>query len=79
MSKGTIKEGEYHPAADMAMGYLQKLSPHKYVEVFASLALSGNRMAEICHETLQRLINGETVSDRYILGLAWMIKEFEDE
>ena len=23
MSKGTIKEGEYHPAADMAMGNIQ--------------------------------------------------------
>jgi hypothetical protein len=37
-----------------------------------------NRTAEICSGTLQRLLEGRPVSDRYVLGLAWLIKELRE-
>lgn len=81
MDNTEIKEGEYHPAADQALEYIQNMDHLKlirYSETFASTAMSGNRLAEICHGTLDRLFNKEPVSDRYILGLAWTLKEMEN-
>ena len=82
--RGTIKEGEHHPAADMAVEKIRSLSGADlamWQESFASCAIEGNRLAEICSETLRRLLVGEPVSDRYLLGLAWAIffKEARDE
>jgi hypothetical protein len=79
--KGTLKPTEYHPAADSAKRYIAKLGFEKIMllkEAFASTALSGNRLSEICLETLERLTTGQPVSDRYVLGLAWTIKSMED-
>lgn len=81
MTNGTIKEGEYHPAANSAMFYLQSLGTAKllrYAEAFASTAISGNRLSEICGETLNRLMTMQPVSDRYLLGLAFTIKQMEE-
>jgi hypothetical protein len=80
MTPGTLNPGEIHPAAQDAMAYIRSVPTNglfNLVEVFASVALSGNRNAEICGETLQRILNGEPVSDRYILGLAWSMKTME--
>ena len=49
-----------------------------YIEPFASCAIAGNRLAEVCSETLRRLIDHEPVSDRYLMGLAWAIWKMED-
>lgn len=73
---GTLAINEFHPAAHSALAYVIK-NGFKYVECFASASLSGNRLAEICSETLRRLLNNETVSDRYLLGLAWTIKDIK--
>jgi hypothetical protein len=71
-----IPAGEYHPAADSAMAWLKGYMMQYPVdlmhkEALASSALSGNRLAEICLGTIDRLAKGESVSDRYLLGLAW--------
>jgi hypothetical protein len=69
---GTLQIGEYHPAADIAMNYLRSLSFQEcmiWSESFASTALSGNRSSEICHETMKRILDGQPVSDRYLMGL----------
>ena len=79
---GTLKEGEFHPAASNAMRYIRSLGILellKWEESFCSCAIEGNRLAEICAETLNRIINNQPVSDRYLLGLAWTIKEGENE
>ena len=74
-----VKKGEYHPAADSAMAWIKGYMvqhPAEYLmhkEALASTALSGNRLAEICMGTIDRLAKGEPVSDRYLLGLAWTI------
>lgn len=80
-TKGTIREGEYHPAADSAMRYLNSLGVLKLMqhqESFASCAIEGNRLAEICSETLSRVLNKDKLSDRYLLGLAWTIRSMEE-
>jgi hypothetical protein len=49
------------------------------MESFSSCAIDGNRFAEVCGETLRRVMSGEPVSDRYILGLAWAIRGMNEE
>lgn len=76
--RGTLNDGEAHPASFMALDWLRTLDGKElklWLESYASNAMTGdNRLAEICFETLSRLVNGKPVSDRYILGLAWSMK-----
>lgn len=76
-----LREKEYHPAAESALVWFkewQLADLQRYMmvrEAIASTALSGNRLAEIANGTLERLDKGEPVSDRYLLGLCWFLKE----
>lgn len=85
MNEASIAEGEYHPAADDAMSWLTVYRNHHpdsyavHVEALASTALSGNRTAELCMSTIRRLDRGDPVSDRYLLGLTWMLRRLDDE
>jgi len=79
---GTLDIGEPHPAAKMALGYIKSISLIKlvlYQESFSSLAIEGNRLSEVCSETLNRLLTNQSVSDRYLLGLAWTIRDLEGD
>lgn len=84
-SIGTLDENEIHPAAHSAMkfvkDYLIKDLANAFIlkEALASLSISGDRIAQVCSETLDRIMRGESVSDRYLLGLAWTIREFDNE
>ena len=76
----SLKETEYHPSANSAMRWYRewKLDIKRYSmarEAIESTALSGNRLSEILSSTMERLEKGEPVSDRYILGLTWFLKE----
>ncbi len=76
-----LKAGEPHPMAQSALDYIARLSLKQRAtmkESLASTALAGNKTSEICLETLRRLEEKEPVSDRYVLGLAWLIREMED-
>lgn len=83
---GTLEIGEFHPAAHYAYRYVKNyINRHPtgtqvgyILEAFASTALSGNRLAEICHETLRRVIYGEPVSDRYLMGLCLTLMEMDE-
>lgn len=84
--EGQLKENEPHPAAEGArqwlIGYIQRKDAYALLrlqESFAICALEGNRLAEICSETLRRLLNKEPVSDRYLLGLVWTIRDMEEK
>lgn len=71
-----LEFGEPHPAAQHAMVFLRMVPLAELLalkEAFASTTMSHNRNAEICGETLRRLLNDEPVSDRYLLGLAWTV------
>jgi hypothetical protein len=48
-----------------------------FLLTFSSLAIEGNRLAEVCYGTLRRMIDGQPVSDRYLLGLAWEINRMK--
>lgn len=79
--KGTLDEKEAHPSAHDAFAFVKKWIVREgmpgvtiMLESMASCAISGNRSGEICGETLRRVIAGEGVSDRYILGLAWFLR-----
>jgi hypothetical protein len=80
--RGTLEEGEFHPAASDAWKWL---CSNSYIELtswlgaFSSCAIEGNRLAEICAETLNRFLNKEPVSDRYLLGLVYTMRHAEDK
>lgn len=77
LTPGTLRVGEPHPAAFSAREWLagqDSIWLLSWVEALASTALAGNRSAQICGETLQRLLHQEPVSDRYLLGLAWFLR-----
>lgn len=83
--RGTLRPAEHHPAADDALAWLQcyiaKQGPAEallLLESFASTAIEGNRLAEVCGETLRRILHKEPVSDRYLLGLCWTIRQMEE-
>lgn len=74
VERGTLSPGEPHPAALEARDYIATFPLEelfKWREAFASCAIEGNRLGEVCNTTINRLLKGETVSDRYLLGLAW--------
>ena len=82
---GTLRDGEPHPAAHDANAWILDYARlndaetlPRLLEAFCSTGMSGNRLAEYCGETLRRLMNGEPVSDRYILGLAWTMRNMEE-
>jgi hypothetical protein len=50
----------------------------RHREAIASAALSGNRQAIVCMGTIDRLVTGQPVSDRYLLGLAWTILHLQN-
>lgn len=75
-TRGTLAAGEPHPAAYDAKAWIaQQEDLHAWMESFASCAIEGNRLAEICSETLSRLLKSQPVSDRYVLGLAWAMQQ----
>ena len=76
VERGTLGPSEAHPVAQSALIYVSSVPLAvllEWQEAFASCAIEGNRLAEICGETLRRLLHGEPVSDRYLLGLAWAL------
>ena len=79
-TRGELAITEPHPSAYSALAYVRELGLAKlslYQEAYSSCAIEGNRDAEICGETLTRVMTGQKVSDRYVLGLAWSIRNME--
>lgn len=80
--RSTLDISEPHPAVYKAIEYLHSLGMSKlllYLESFSSCAIEGNRLAEVCAGTLRRFVYSETYSDRYLLGLAWTIRNIEEK
>lgn len=81
-SRGTLAPLEPHPASFSALKWLRTLplaELYQWQESFSSCAIEGNRLGEICSETLRRFMNGEPVSDRYIVCLAWTIRDMKEK
>ena len=78
MERGTLAPNEAHPAAIKAMDWIRAMPVDELMtwqDSFASSALAGNRLGDVCGETLHRLLSGQPVSDRYLLGLAWAMHQ----
>lgn len=77
----SLELGEDHPSSHIAYGFIQEyLAKNKsllIMEALASNAIEGNRLAEIALGTLERLLDKKPVSDRYLMGLAWLLWEME--
>lgn len=75
----SLAENEPHPSALTAFVWLKRFQLEHFtewamlVESIHSSALSDNRTAQILSSTLERLENGQPVSDRYLLGLVWFV------
>lgn len=76
--EATLDIGEAHPMANSAFKFVKREITPNIIESISSSALSGSRTAEICLSTYERMTSGLPVSDRYILGLAWLIKGIKD-
>lgn len=77
LGRGELAPTEPHPAAYAAREWIAKQPPEnlfRWLESFSSCAIEGNRLAEVCAETLNRLMHSQPVSDRYVLGLAWTLR-----
>lgn len=75
--RGELGAAEPHPAASLAVLWVKSLPLDvlaKWQAALSSCAIEGNRLGEVCAETLRRLMNGEEVGDRYVLGLAWAMR-----
>lgn len=73
----TLAPTEWHPSADAAWFFIRQIPLPKLLlirESLASCAIEGNRAAEVCLGTLNRILNNQPISDRYLLGLAWFLK-----
>ena len=79
LMEATLELGEVHPLAATALAYVKANIRFIDIEAMTSCALSGNRAAEICLSTWNRLENNEPISDRYIMGLAWLIHGLREE
>ena len=81
-TRGTLKVGEPHPMAQDAMRWIGEnytiADLMMTMESLSSCAIENNRLAEICAETLDRILIGKPVSDRYLFGLAWYMKKVKE-
>lgn len=83
--KGTLNDWEVHPSCVSAYRWLNELvvaDPMRYTLLkgaIASNAMTGNRMAQICYGTMKRIDEEKPVSDRYLLGLCWFLRELVDK
>lgn len=72
---------EPHPSAHPAYLWFHQSvvdDPIRYIQLkesIASTALSGNRLSQVCLGTMNRLEAGQPVSDRYLLGLVWFMRD----
>lgn len=74
----TLAIGEFHPAAHIAIDFIRNNLDLLSQESIASWAMSGNRLAEVALGTIKRLENKELVSDRYLMGLAWLLYSIKE-
>jgi hypothetical protein len=52
---------------------------YNHFEALSSCAIENNRLAEVCAETLRRILHNELVSDRYVMGLCLYFMQGENK
>lgn len=78
-----LRPDEPHPAFGSARQWLEANTSFedrlRWLEAFSSTAIEGNRLAEVCAGTLDRIMKGEPVGERYVLGLVWTLRAMRDK
>lgn len=81
VDKSDIAQDEWHPSAELARRWLNKevekdptyLS--RWLESLTSCNIDNqSRLNDICIGSIKRILNREKISDRYLLGLVWMLR-----
>lgn len=75
-----LGEGEFHPVSTEALNYIKRKKRCELVawlEAFNSSALSGDISAMHCGQTLDLIMRGEGVGERYVLALAFVMQQGE--
>lgn len=76
-----LAPGENHPACEIAKRIvaerIAQMGGFILLESLSSCAIEGNRLSEICADTLDRVMTGKPVGERYLMGLALMLIEME--
>ena len=67
--EATLEVGEPHPMAFLIKQYIVNLPITDLFQWKNAMGESDSRAAKICLSTLDRLLAGQPVSDRYIMGL----------
>ena len=76
--RDTLAPDEFHPAVESARAWYDAFAEKgTYMGAFSTTAIEGNRLSEICYETMRRLRDDEPVGDRYFLGLVWTLRDME--
>ena len=77
-----LKPGEHHPSAISALRYIQSRPVEElylFIEACASCGIEGNRLSNILASTLNRILKGQPVGERYVLALAFEYKRIHKD
>lgn len=76
-----LKQGEPHPSVllwfNQHVGH-DPVEMFKWTELLATVAIEENKLARVCLATLNRLMKGKPVGDRYLLGLCWLLRDLKE-
>lgn len=83
LDPGLLVADEPHPMTEDALNYCARaLGSERGLVVYesmAKIAMTGDRASQVCFETARRIMEGESVPDRDILGLAWMLRSIDHQ
>ena len=82
VDRSTLLPNEPHPMGYEALEYIRAIPVTRlftYRESMASCAIENNRTSEICLGTLNRVLEGRPISDRYVMGLMIFLMKLENK
>lgn len=78
-----LANGQNHPSIHLAKSWLARQDMDLVVYglrgLLIQLAAGGDENARLCLGTLERLLSGQPVSDRYFLALCWTLRTLIDD
>lgn len=77
--KAPLKRNQRHPGASLALQYLKETFTMDSVATTAAYLkqFQDDEDFQCCAYTLEHLLNGEMVSDAYLMSLALVVQEIE--
>lgn len=78
--ENTTENPEIHPVAYSALAWVKEQPIENLLhwqEAFASCSIENDATANVCLETMRRLLAGEPIGAQHILGLAYVMRSLE--